>query len=194
MVKIAVHVLTGALLVAPGLAGAPIAAMAQSAPSGEVSQPRIAVLDLDKVRNEAAAGQSIRKQFDAYRKALQKEAEEEQKKLRAARDKLRMQQSLLAPEAMREQERKFKAQLAETQRRFEGRKQALEKSYAEALKVFDENLKSVLEGLIKEMKLDLIVNKRMAAVYTDPNLEITDETLKRLDARIKKVTVKKPQN
>lgn len=192
MMKAAALMVTALVLTAVSLAGARSPVMAQGNPAGAAISLRVAVLDLDTVRKKAKAWQSIRDQFDVYRKAFQNEAEEEQKKLRAARDQLRMQQSLLSPEAMREREEKFQARMAEAQRRFEGRKRALEKSYADALKVFEENLKAVLEGLVKEMKIKLIINRGIATVYTDPTLEITDETLKRLDARIKKITVKKP--
>ena len=152
---------------------------------------RIAILNVNLLMRHSKAGKSIRKQLDARRKALRKEAGKEEKKMRAARNELRLQRSLLSPEAMREREKKFKDKLGQIQRKFNTRKRNLEKSLAAARKELDQNLKTVLDGVVAEMGIDLILNRRHT-IFTRKEFEITAIVRKRLDARIKKVTLKKP--
>ena len=153
---------------------------------------KIAVLDLAAIRRHSLAGKSITKQFTSYRKAFQKDAEAQQKRLKAAQSELRLQRSLLSPEAMQARERKFKDEVAAAQRVFQARKKALDKSRVEALKVFEKNLTEILKKLRADRKIDVIINKRPAVIFADPSVDITGEILKRINVRLKKITVKNP--
>jgi Skp family chaperone for outer membrane proteins len=153
---------------------------------------KIAVLDLLAIRLRSEAGKSISKQLGAFRKALQKDAEGEQQKLRTAQNELRLQRSLLSPEAMQARERRFRDDVAATQRSFQARKNALEKSRADANKIFEDHLTEVLKIFRKERKIDVIFKKRPAIIYAETPVDITEDVLKRLDARIKHIPVKKP--
>jgi len=154
---------------------------------------KIAVLDLVAIRRHSLAGKSITGQFNAYRKAFQKEADVQQKRLKAARNELRLQRSLLSPEAMQARQRRFNDEVAAVQRQFQARKKSLNKSRVEALKVFEKNLKEVLKKLRADRKIDVIIKKRPSVIYADPSVDITGEVLKRINARLKKVDVKTPE-
>jgi Skp family chaperone for outer membrane proteins len=153
---------------------------------------KVAILDIERIKRKSLAGKSIRKQVDVKRKALLKEAGREQKKLRAAENELRMQRSLLSPEALRDREKKFKDRIIRFQRAINARKKNLEKSLFAAQRVLDKNLKVVLERIVKEMKIDLILGAR-EVLYVRQSFDITIITMKRLDARLKKVTLRKPK-
>ena len=51
---------------------------------------KIAVLDLGAIRLHSLAGKSITSQFASYRKAFQKDADVQQKRLKAAQNELRL--------------------------------------------------------------------------------------------------------
>lgn len=152
----------------------------------------IAVLDLVAIRLRSLAGKSITGQLSAYRKAFQKEAETQQKRLKAAQNELRLQRSLLSPEAMQARQRKFNEEVAAVQRQFQARKKALNKSRVEALKVFEKILTEVLKKLRADRKIDVIIKKRPSIIFADPTVDITSEVLKRINARLKKIAVKTP--
>ena len=153
---------------------------------------KIAVLDLGAIRLHSLAGKSITGQLKSYRKAFQKDAEAQQKRLKASQNELRLQRSLLSPEAMQARQRKFKDEVAVVQRQFQARKKALNKSRVEALKVFEKNLTEVLKKLRADRKIDVIIKKRPSVIYANPSADITGEVLKRIDARLKKIAVKTP--
>lgn len=152
----------------------------------------IAVLDLVAIRLRSLAGKSITGQLSAYRRAFQKEAERQQKRLKAAQNELRLQRSLLSPEAMQERQRKFNEEVAAVQRQFQARKKALNKSRVEALKIFEKILTEVLKKLRADRKIDVIIKKRPSIIFADPTVDITSEVLKRINARLKKIAVKTP--
>ena len=153
---------------------------------------KIAVLDLVAIQRHSLAGKSITTQLTDYRKAFQKDAEAHQKRLRAAENELRLQRSLLSPEAMKARERKFKEEVAAVQRQLQARRKSLDKSRSEALKVFDKNLTEVLKKLRAEKKINVIIKKRPSIIYVDKSINITGEVLKRINVRIKKIAVKNP--
>jgi len=153
---------------------------------------KIAVLDLVAIQHRSLAGKSITEQLTVYRKAFQKDADAQHKRLKAAQSELRLQRSLLSPEAIQARERKFKDEVAAVQRRFQARKKALNKSRVEALKVFEENLTEVLKKLRADRKIDVIIKKRPSVIYVDASVNITGEVLKRINVRLKKIAVKNP--
>jgi Skp family chaperone for outer membrane proteins len=161
-------------------------------PAFAQSTVKIAVLDLIAVRLQTKAGKSISDQLGKYRKTLQKDAEDQQKKLRSTQNELRLQRSLLSPEAMQSRERKFRDDVAAVQRGFQSRRKALDKSRMEAGKIFEEKLTEVLEKLRQERDIDLILKKRPAVVFAKEPIDITKEVIKRLDAKVKHIPVKKP--
>ena len=163
-----------------------------ASPAQAQAAQKIAVLDLVAIRLHSLAGKSITGQFSAYRKAFQKEADAQQKRLKAAQNELRLQRSLLSPEAMQARQRKFRDEVAVVQRQLQARKKALDKSRAEALKVFEKNLTEVLKKLRADRKIDVILKKRPSVIYADPSVDITGEVLKRINARLKKIAVKTP--
>jgi Skp family chaperone for outer membrane proteins len=153
---------------------------------------KIAVLDLRVIWRNSLAGKSIADQLNVYRKAFQKKADAQTKKLKTSENELRLQRSLLSPEAMKARERKFKDEVAAVQRQLQARRKALDKSRAEAFKIFEKNFTEVLKKLRAEKKIDIIIKKRPSIIYMEPSVNITGEVLKRLDVRIKKITVKNP--
>ena len=153
---------------------------------------KIAVLDLGVIWRNSLAGKSITEQLTVYRKAFQKAAEAQQKRLKAAENELRLQRSLLSPEAMKARELKFKDEVAAVQRRLQARRKALDKSRVEALNILNKNFTEVLKKLRAEKKFDIIIKNRPSIIYAHPSVNITDEVLKRVNVRIKKITVKNP--
>ena len=151
----------------------------------------IAVVDLERIKTQSLAGKSIKQQIDAQRKVFLKEASEEEKKIRAARNQLGMQRSLLSPEAMRDREKKYKERVLQVQRKINQQKRELDKALIQASRELNKNLWAVVERIVKERKLKLILRQRQL-FFSSPSLDITPVVIKRLDARVKKIVLKKP--
>ncbi len=180
------------LLILPALVMALQMDVVSSRAEAQAAQ-KMAVLDLVAIERKSLAGKSITAQFRAYSKAFRKEADVQHKRLQAARNELRLQRSLLSPEAMQIRERKFRDEVAAVQRRFQARQKALAKSRVEAFKLFKKNLAAVLKKLRAERKIDVILTIRPSVLYVDPRLNITGEVLKRMNARLKKIAVTTPE-
>jgi Skp family chaperone for outer membrane proteins len=173
------------LLIGTALLPSPVAAQG---PAGA----KVAVLDSILVRVKSKAGQSISKQLTTFRKVLQKDAEAQQNKLRAARNELRLQRSLLSPEAMQARERKFEDDFKAAQRQFQEKKKALDQSRVDATRAFEEHLTEVLKALQKERKYDVILDKRPSVIFVAPEVNITQDVITRIDKRVQHISVKKP--
>ena len=176
-----------------GLATVPASAQKASgkAPAAVPRKAVVAVLDLVAVRRFSLAGKSINSQFDAKRKELLKQAASEEKKFHSAREELTRQRSLLSSEAIRSREDQFRQEFSATQRKFQLQKRDLERAIAASEAVLQNGLQEVLKEIVAEKRIDLIL-RRTQAVYTGPGLDITLETIARLNKRLPKVVVPDP--
>ncbi len=152
---------------------------------------KVAILDVDRIRAEAAALKELRAQLDKYRNTYKAEIQKEEDELRKANDELVRKRSVLSPEAFEEERRKFEQRFVDVQRKVQQRRQALEKSGRTSEGSVQKVLNEVVAQIAQENQLTLILrNDQVVFLATD--LDITPMVLDRLNKRLPTVKVPDP--
>jgi outer membrane protein len=157
-------------------------------PSSDV---RIAVLDIERVRLDAAAVREIRSKLGTYLDVYRADTQKEEQEIRTAQDELAGKRAILSPDAYAEERKKLEDRLAEAQGRVQRRRQALERVNVEAMERVKQSLEAIVSEIAAERQLTLIIRKDQA-VFATPSIDITDEVLKRLDQRLPSVQISDP--
>lgn len=159
---------------------APHMAMAEGA--------NIIVFDPEVALANSDVGKDIIKQVQAQAADLRKNAEKQSAELQGEADKLKEQQTLLAPDALkvrvdalRENEMTARQEIAVEGQSIEAGRQ---KASREVLKIMDEEL----DKIAKERAVDIVMNRK-AVFYASPSIDVTRELVERLNGRIKTIKV-----
>jgi outer membrane protein len=173
IVSRALAVLVSATVVAPLLVAEPSTANAEV---------RVALVDLQRVLNETKAGKKARRDLESSSKKKQEKLDKKRRQLEAeasklgqlSGDKLAQAQEKLQQDSMELQSMLYTLQteLAEQEQKL------LEKIYA--------NSQKLVSKMASERGFDVaIVRDPMTIIYTDDRLDITDDLIKRYNAKHK---------
>lgn len=152
----------------------------------------VAVVDIQRVMRESAAAKSIQGQIEKMRGSYQQEITKQENELRNAEQELNRQRTLVSPEAFNERRRQFEQKVGGLQRDVQNRKRALDTSFSSAMRTVENSLREIIEQLVTERRLNLVLIKSQT-IYNAPELEMTDEVMKRLNAKLPSVKVPPPQ-
>lgn len=153
--------------------------------------PRMAVLDIERVRRNAVAVQAIRSQLGGYLEIYRTETQKEEQQIRAAQDELAGKRGVLSADDYAEERRKLEGRLVEAQGRVQRRRQSLERVNVEAMEQVKQTLEVIVAEIAREQGLSVILRKDQV-VFVSPVLEITDEVLRRLDQRLPSIAISDP--
>lgn len=151
----------------------------------------VVTIDMLRIERDAAASKSIRSQLEKYHTADQQEITKQENDLRKLEQELGQQRALISPEAFAERRRQFEQKVNNLQRDAQSRKREFDKVQVNASRTIETTLRQVIEQLVTERKLVLVLSKAQT-MYAAPDLEITNEVLKRLDAKLPSVKVPPP--
>lgn len=165
-------------------AAAPAAAQAPSTGDGTV----IIVVDLQRILREAAAVQALQQQLGNAREAFQAEIRQREEELRRLDQELARERPTLPPEVYTERRQDLAEQLAALQSAVQERRQQLDQAMNEGMRQVQSELLPVLQQITEEHGADLMLAKT-SIVLVRPELEVTDDALARLNARLPTVTV-----
>lgn len=165
--------------------------MAQETEKVSVLRVKLAVIDMNEVRRNAAAVKDIRAQVEVFRAAFQAEIKTEEEELRTANQELGRQRAILSPEAFTDERRKFEQRLAGVQRKVQRRKQDLDKALNDAMFEVQKSLNKIVVDLAKENGLTLVLRKEQTVLVASP-LNITGVVLERLDKAVPTIKVAEP--
>jgi len=159
----------------------------------ELAPPVLAVIDLQKVRRNSIAVQALSKRIAEQKTRHQDELREQERTLRDADQELARQRSILSPEAYAKKRGDLERRVASLQRDARARKRALDKLFAQGMAQVQAELTEVAKEIAKEWGLDLILTKT-TVVLVRPKFELTQEVLRRLNARMPDLPVAQPEN
>jgi Skp family chaperone for outer membrane proteins len=151
----------------------------------------VAVIDVLRLQRESAASKSIKAQIEKQYAVHQQEITKQENELRSAEQELNRQRTLVSPEAFAERRRQFEQKVANLQRDVQNRKREMDKSQVAAQRIVEQSLSGIVEQLVTERKLTLVLGKNQT-IYAAPEFEITDEVIKRLNAKLPSVKVPPP--
>jgi len=167
--------------------GRPAVAQAAAGPS----ELPIAVVDVQGIMREAKGARSIHEQIEARRSTYQGEVSGEEKRLRQAEQDLAQQRAILAPDAYQQKVREFQSKVAEVQRQVQVRKRDLDEAFAKAMNEVRKALVSVVAEIAEQRGIKLVLFKSQI-VIAEKSLDVSDETLQRLNERLPTVKVELP--
>ena len=165
--------------------------MASVAPAQQAAQPVIAVINVQTVFREAAAIRSIRSQIDKQVTTYKKEIALQENELRAKQQELSRQKTLLDPEAYRERRGEVDRRLGRLERYSQNRKRVVERAFATARITVLKTLREIVDKFANEKGFTVVFRKSQF-LFVSPQYEVTQEIIKRLDAKLPTVKVELP--
>lgn len=147
-----------------------------------------AVIDYQRILQEASAARSMRDQIDARREAYQAEIDREEARLRKAEQDFAKQRSVLTPEAQAERRRQFEQEVVEVQRMVQERRRALDRASALALNEVKEALIEIVTGIADEKGFNIVLSSSEVLFFAR-TIDLTEDVLADLDERLPDVRV-----
>jgi outer membrane protein len=173
-------------------AGQPNPAPATPAPPPTPPSPptnlAVMVVDVQALLQNSKAAKMVRDQIEAKRADYAKEISHQEEVLRAERDALQKQQPTLTPEQLNAKGREFQAKVNELDRDVQAKRQALERSNADALQKIQEVMVKIITDIAKDRKANLVF-QRSELVLFDQGFDVTDEVLQKLDEQMPTLNV-----
>lgn len=159
----------------------------------EPESPVLAIIDIQKVLRQSTAVKVLSKRIEEQKVRYQAELRGEEQTLRAADQELARQRSILSSEAYAKKRGELEQRVATLQREAQQRKRGLDKEFANGMSRVQRELAKVAKEIAEERGLDLILSKA-SVVIVKPKFEMTEEAVRRLNARLPDVPPAQNQN
>ena len=172
-----------------GMGLAPLALAQQPAPP---PTPVVLIVDLPQVLRDAKAGKEVQSTVNQQYSGYAKEVAQQEDELQKGRGELERQRTVLAPDVYNGRARELQQRYDELSKVVQNRQQALQQSYKEAMTKVENAALEVIADLVKERKANLVMAKQ-ALVFEDESMDITTETIARLDKKLPSVPVNPPK-
>jgi outer membrane protein len=169
----------------PAPAPTPAPAAAPATPPAGLA---VMVVDVQALLQNSKAAKMVRDQIEGKRAEYAKEISHQEETLRQERDSLQRQQATLTPEQLNTKGREFQAKVNELDRDVQAKRQALERSNADALQKIQEVMVKIITDIAKDRKANLVF-QRSELVLFDQGFDVTDEVLTKLDEQMPTMTV-----
>lgn len=164
--------------------GGPTAARAQQ----RLPPATAAVIDYQRIFQDAKAARAIGDQVEARRRIYQEEIAKQEQRLHEADKELARQRTVLAPGAYSERRQDFESDVAEVQRMVQERRRQLDQAKAVALNQVRSAVIEII-GELSDVKGFNIVLPTSGLLLFSPQIDLTNEVLARLDAKLPNVKV-----
>lgn len=149
----------------------------------------VGVVNIAKIMKESKAASSVRTQLQAKQKSFQADLDSKEKELYAEDQSLVKAKDKTDKAAFEKKVKDFREKAAKEQRGVQQKKAELDKAFAGALEDIQKNVIDITKQVAAEKKMNLVLSSAQV-LYSDDTLDITDEVLKRLDAKLPSVSVK----
>lgn len=180
--------LTGAL---PAMAQTAPAAAAPSASAANFPSAVIAVVDIERIMKESAAGKNVRDQLATRRTSYQQQVTADEQKLREAEQALVAQRTTLTPEQFDVKRREFETQARAAQQRVQERARVLDNAFGEALGTIKQNVAQIVAELAKTRGVTVVLDKSQVIVV-ESSLDLTASVLTQLNTKLPRLEVRVP--
>jgi len=159
----------------------------------ELAPPVLAIIDVQTVRRLSTAVKGLSKRVAEQKVQYQEELREQERSLREADQELLRQRSILSSEAYAVKRNELEQRVATLRREAQNRKRGLDKIFAQGLARVQAELAEVAKEIAEERGLDLILSKA-TVVLVRAEFELTQEAVRRLNARLPDLSPVQPQN
>jgi len=174
---------------APPAAAAPAPAAAPH--NGPLPTPIVAVVDVDKIRENAAAAKSVRDQLVKQQAVYQDEIAKQENDLRNAEQDLNKQRAVLSAEAFTQRRQAFEQRVAEFQRMVQARRKQLDDAYKDSMVQVNKVVVQVIQDVATAHGATLML-PRSQIILSHPAMEVTDEVLAQVNRSLPSLKVTLP--
>ena len=168
------------------LASVNLSAVAQTIP--KLEPVPVAVIDFRGVLSQSEAAKAIRKTIDARREEFRAQFAQIEKQLREEQQALAQQRQIITADAFEQRARDLQNRVRQAQLEAQGGNQQLKRALDKAMDKVQKQLFRVVAELAEEAGAGVVLF-RSSIVIAVKKLEISQEALKRLNAKISKVEV-----
>jgi outer membrane protein len=177
--------LVGAVAISFSLVGAfGLVDVVGSSATAEAAVPdigKVAVVDMQRILNDTAAGKKARKDLETASAAKQKKLDKLQKQLEADQAKLAQ---IKDQQALMQAQEKLQRDYYELQSMYMTLQQELAEQEGRTLEKMYTNCQTLAKELAKDFSLDLVLIRDQSTVlYTASGIDLTDELIKRYDKK-----------
>ena len=162
------------------LSAMPLAAFAESS---------IGVVDVRHVLTNAQAAKHVEKQRQALREKFLSETSKIEQDLRVEEKALLEQSSKLSQEDYLKKRRAYESKLFEIRKQTQKKRRQLEEASNAAMDVLREQLYVVVQSIANERGFELVISNQNV-IAGETSLDITEETMKRLNEQLKEIPLK----
>jgi outer membrane protein len=154
-----------------------LAATVLAAGSSFAEGLKVAVIDVNKVMNESEIGKSARKKMEGRYEELKKKIDAKGEEARKMKEELDKQKILLGKEKLKEREDALTAKVAELRQLSQEAEKEMQNRQGELTRGVLKVVEGQWEKVVKEEKIDLLLEKSSGVVYSNPSLDITTKVL-----------------
>jgi outer membrane protein len=157
--------------------------------SKSLPTPAIVVVDVQRILDESMAAKSVQKQLESQRSHFQTQIEQEENGLRSAEDDLNKARDQLTADVYSEREQQLRQRFLTVERHVQARRKVLDQAFGDSMNTVRSSLLDIVNTVAHEKGANIVLIKQQV-LWTDKGLDVTDEVLDRLNAKLSKVTVK----
>lgn len=176
-----------------GLLHAPDSARAQEATGEQIPIAALAVVDMQRISQNAKAAVSVGAQVQTFLDAGRAEITSRENELRLVQQELARQRPLLSPEAYGERERAFRADISA----LDARRRELDRQLQNLRTRGDIAIRRAMVPIFAELSvargITMIVG-RTQILFAVKSTDLTDEVLARLDEALPEVDLSAPES
>ena len=163
-------------------------ALPDPAKTSPVNVRNIAVVDLDGVLRAADANNRVRELLDGQRSKFQEEFRAVEIDLQQSEKDLISKREIMAKEEYEKLVTTFQVRVSGVQKEIQYKRQSIDSAYQKALGKIRSLAIEEITKIASEREIDLILNRNSTVIFL-PNLNISDEVLKRLNERTKNARI-----
>lgn len=148
----------------------------------------IAVVDIQRLLTGSKAGLNIQQQLEMHKSKFLADIKEQELKLRDDEKALAAQRESMPPEEFAKKAKEFEEKLPEKRRVAQERKQAIENAANKAVTQLRNEILKIVQAISDEKGYSLVINKQNV-VINSKGMDITEETLARLDKNLSQIAL-----
>ena len=146
------------------------------------AQAKLAVVDLQRALEETDEGKKAKAKLKSDFDKKQKELDDKQEELKKMKDDFDKKASILKDDAKQAKAKELQDRFIELQQTYQRLQQDLAKREQEATSGIFRKLQTVVSAIAEKERFDVVLEKSTSAVWSKPELDITNEVIRRYNA------------
>ena len=175
----------------PAQPAAQPAAQSVAKPGEPMPGPVVAVVDIDRIRENSTAAKSVRDQLEKHRSTFQDEISKQENELRNAEQDLNKQRSVLSLDAFNQRRQQFEQRVADVQRQVQSRRRQLETAMANSMTEVNKAVVDAVQEVATSHGANLVLPKSQI-ILVDKAMELTEDVLTMVNKKLPNVRVTLP--